>query len=58
MSSRGPPRLVLTAGHWCPECVTDVLGYVEQAERNPFLAQLEVLEMHGAPAPVMGGVAG
>jgi nucleoside-diphosphate-sugar epimerase len=54
----GSPRLVLTAGHWCPECVTDVVGYAEQAERNPFLAQLEVLEMHGAPAPAMGGVAG
>ncbi|MER5261790.1 NAD(P)-dependent oxidoreductase [Actinosynnema sp. NPDC002837] len=37
----GSPRLVLTAGHWCPECVKDVAGYPCQADRNPFLAQLE-----------------
>lgn len=35
------PRLVLTAGHWCPECVVDSAGYARQAEHNPFLAQLE-----------------
>ncbi|MEV0366840.1 hypothetical protein [Nocardia fusca] len=35
------PRLVLTAGHWCPECVRDVPGYPRQAEYNTFLAQLE-----------------
>lgn len=34
------PRLVLTGGHWCPTCVTDVAGYPRQAERNAFLAQL------------------
>ncbi|MEC3976334.1 NAD-dependent epimerase/dehydratase family protein [Amycolatopsis sp. H20-H5] len=37
----GSPRLVLTAGHWCPDCVRDPAGYRAQAERNPFLAQLE-----------------
>ncbi|WKK70497.1 hypothetical protein Q0F99_11560 [Rathayibacter oskolensis] len=37
----GSARLVLTAGHWCPVCVRDVVGYAEQAERNRFLAQLE-----------------
>lgn len=37
----GSPRLILTAGHWCPECVVDSAGYERQAERNPFLAQLE-----------------
>lgn len=37
----GSPRLVLTAGHWCPVCVRDVAGYAKQAERSPFLAQLE-----------------
>jgi nucleoside-diphosphate-sugar epimerase len=42
------PRLVLTAGHWCPDCVRDSAQYARQAERNPFLAQLE-----GATAPVL-----
>ncbi|WP_232548261.1 NAD-dependent epimerase/dehydratase family protein [Propioniciclava soli] len=35
------PRLVLTNGHWCPECVRDSGQYGVQAEQNPFLAQLE-----------------
>ncbi|BDZ65421.1 NAD-dependent epimerase/dehydratase family protein [Agromyces mangrovi Wang et al. 2018] len=34
------PRLVLTAGHWCPVCVTDVAGYARQAEANAFLRQV------------------
>ncbi|MEI5583575.1 MULTISPECIES: NAD-dependent epimerase/dehydratase family protein [unclassified Agromyces] len=34
------PRLVLTAGHWCPVCVTDVAGYARQAETNAFLSQV------------------
>lgn len=38
----GSPRLVLTAGHWCPDCVRDPASYREQAERNPFLAQIEL----------------
>ncbi|MBF6079555.1 NAD-dependent epimerase/dehydratase family protein [Nocardia beijingensis] len=38
----GSPRLILTAGHWCPVCVRDAAGYREQAARNPFLAQLEL----------------
>lgn len=37
----GSPRLVLTAGHWCPVCVKDTAGYAEQAEHNRFLAQVE-----------------
>ncbi len=37
------PRLILRAGHWCPSCVRDSAGYARQAERNPFLAQLELL---------------
>ena len=36
----GSPRLILTAGHWCPECVLNVRDYPAQAERNAFLAQL------------------
>lgn len=36
------PRLVLRAGHWCPECVRDTEGYARQAQRNPFLAQAEL----------------
>lgn len=35
------PRLVLTGGHWCPECVRDSSSYLVQAERNEFLAQVE-----------------
>jgi nucleoside-diphosphate-sugar epimerase len=34
------PRLVLTAGHWCPVCVTDVGGYARQAQTNAFLRQV------------------
>jgi nucleoside-diphosphate-sugar epimerase len=37
----GSPRLILTGGHWCPQCIVDVPGYSAQAERNKFLAQLE-----------------
>lgn len=36
------PRLVLVAGHWCPDCLRDSAGYRRQAERNPFLAQVEL----------------
>ncbi|MCR2799383.1 NAD(P)-dependent oxidoreductase [Microbacterium sp. zg-Y818] len=37
----GSPRLILTAGHWCPECVRDSSAYALQAEKNRFLAQLD-----------------
>jgi nucleoside-diphosphate-sugar epimerase len=37
----GSPRLILTAGHWCPDCVRDSASYARQAERNPFLAQID-----------------
>ncbi|WP_108249363.1 NAD-dependent epimerase/dehydratase family protein [Planctomonas deserti] len=37
----GSPRLVLTGGHWCPECVKNTSTYPQQAERNSFLAQVE-----------------
>lgn len=43
------PRLVLTAGHWCPDCVRDSAGYARQAEKNRFLAQIEFAT---ASAPV------
>ncbi|WP_236792718.1 NAD(P)-dependent oxidoreductase [Amycolatopsis sp. GM8] len=36
----GSPRLVLTAGHWCPVCVRDTWHYREEAGRNEFLAQV------------------
>lgn len=52
----GSPRLILTAGHWCPECVTDSAGYARQAESNQFLAQLELAAepaLHGS----VGGTA-
>ncbi|WP_456284384.1 NAD-dependent epimerase/dehydratase family protein [Microbacterium sp. JZ101] len=35
------PRLILTAGHWCPECVRDSAGYGRQADVNQHLAQVE-----------------
>lgn len=37
----GSPRLILRAGHWCPDCVKDTATYAAQAERNHFLAQVE-----------------
>ncbi|MBB2936809.1 nucleoside-diphosphate-sugar epimerase [Amycolatopsis bartoniae] len=36
----GSPRLILRAGHWCPECVRNPADYAHQAERNAFLAQV------------------
>jgi hypothetical protein len=33
-------RLVLTAGHWCPVCVTQPRDFVRQAESNAFLRQV------------------
>ncbi|MDR6639509.1 NAD-dependent epimerase/dehydratase family protein [Paenarthrobacter nitroguajacolicus] len=40
-SFHGSPRLILTAGHWCPECVKNPADYPNQAAANRFLAQLE-----------------
>jgi nucleoside-diphosphate-sugar epimerase len=34
------PRLVLTAGHWCPTCVSQPRDYARQAESNAFLRQV------------------
>lgn len=34
------PNAVLRAGHWCPECDTDVTKYEAQAEYNRFFAQV------------------
>jgi hypothetical protein len=36
------PRAVLIAGHWCPDCVREPASYSRQAERSPFLAQVEL----------------
>jgi nucleoside-diphosphate-sugar epimerase len=48
----GSPRLILTAGHWCPECVRDPAHYSEQAKANRFLAQVEEAYPSGAaPTP-------
>lgn len=47
----GSPRLILTAGHWCPDCVRDAAGYELQAEANRHLAQVETPSPHPrAPA--------
>ena len=51
----GSARLILTAGHWCPECVRDVASYPVQAERDRFLAQLVVPE--SAPVDPVGQAA-
>ncbi|MBP2266330.1 nucleoside-diphosphate-sugar epimerase [Pseudarthrobacter sp. PvP004] len=40
-SFQGSPRLILTAGHWCPECIQNPADYPNQATANKFLAQLE-----------------
>ncbi|MGC5172480.1 NAD-dependent epimerase/dehydratase family protein [Microbacterium sp. DT81.1] len=40
------PKLVLTAGHWCPDCVRDPAGYSRQAERSAFLAQVDTPAPH------------
>jgi nucleoside-diphosphate-sugar epimerase len=40
----GSPRLVLVAGHWCPECTRDTAGYESQAQLNPFLRQVVTRE--------------
>lgn len=37
----GSPRLILSAGHWCPTCVLDSVNYDTQSERNQFLAQIQ-----------------
>ena len=34
------PNLVLKGGHWCPDCLPAPWKYKEEAEINPFLAQL------------------
>jgi nucleoside-diphosphate-sugar epimerase len=34
------PTLVLLGGHWCPECLPAPWNYDEEAERNPFFAQV------------------
>lgn len=37
----GSPRLVLRAGHWCPQCVRRPEDYASQARSNAFLRQLQ-----------------
>jgi nucleoside-diphosphate-sugar epimerase len=37
----GSPRLVLAAGHWCPQCVAHPADYGRQARANRFLAQVQ-----------------
>lgn len=34
------PKLVLEGGHWCPECFPPEWKYEEEAEHNPFFAQV------------------
>lgn len=37
---RATPRTVLKGGHWCPECLPEPWNYDEQADHNPFFAQV------------------
>lgn len=34
------PALILRGGHWCPDCLPAPWRYREEAELNPFIAQL------------------
>ena len=34
------PRIVFKGGHWCPECMPAPWRYEEEAEVNPFIAQV------------------
>nr|WP_261764700.1 NAD(P)-dependent oxidoreductase [Paenibacillus xylanexedens] len=34
------PKLVLHAGHWCPECERESWNYAERAKVDPFFAQV------------------
>ena len=38
------PNLYLRGGHWCPTCMVDPSGYDEEAQRNPFFAQVWIEE--------------
>lgn len=51
----GSPRLILTAGHWCPDCVRDADGYARQAGANRHLAQVEMPTATRAPVGATGG---
>ncbi len=37
---KASPRLVLSAGHWCPQCAAPPWNYDEIARCNPFFAQV------------------
>ena len=52
----GSPRLILRAGHWCPDCVRDAAGYARHAEANQHLAQVEEPSVDPtAPVLLAGG---
>lgn len=34
------PNAVLRGGHWCPDCDTDVTGYLQQSEKSMFFGQV------------------
>jgi hypothetical protein len=36
----GKPNTILKAGHWCPICVAPPWNYDQEAQRNPFFAQV------------------
>ena len=57
---KASPALVLLGGHWCEECMPAPWRFDEEAERNPFFAQVwrkmrptksEVNEVYGTATP-------
>ena len=53
------PALILLGGHWCEECMPSPWRYDEQAERNPFLAQVwnKMHPLHDHERPMHYGTA-
>lgn len=53
------PTLILLGGHWCEECMPSPWRYDEQAERNPFLAQVwnKMHPLHDHERPMHYGTA-
>ncbi|MHA7179404.1 NAD-dependent epimerase/dehydratase family protein [Arthrobacter sp. MDB2-24] len=49
---QGSPRLILTGGHWCPECVKIPADYPRQAESNAFLRQLDGPRRRNGTVPI------
>ena len=53
------PALILLGGHWCEECMPSPWSYDEEAERNPFFAQVwnKMHPLHDNQEPMTYGTA-